>query len=69
MPRRNLRSVATDKVLGSVIENSDGSFTFDRGAADIFKNLRVRMPDSDLGMLLMADGWSNGYLYLSEVIP
>ncbi len=68
MPRRNLRSVATDKVLGAVIDNADGSFTFDRGAADIFKNFRVRMSDSELGVLLMADGWSNGYLYLSEVV-
>lgn len=69
MPRRELRAVSTGKALGAVIANPDGTFTFDQAAQDVFKGMRRRMPDAKLGPLLLADGWSNGYLYLAPEQP
>lgn len=69
MPRRELRTVSGDRVLGAVIGNPDGTFTFDRAAQDVFKGMRRRMPDDKLGPMLLADGWSNGYLYLAPEQP
>lgn len=67
--RRELRAVSDDKVLGAVIANPDGTFTFERAALDVFKGMRRRMSDDKLGPLLLADGWSNGYLYLAPEQP
>ena len=69
MPRRELRVVSDEKVLGAVIANPDGTFVFERVAQEVFKGMRRRMSDDKLGPLLLADGWSNGYLYLAPEQP
>jgi hypothetical protein len=62
---RELRSVQTEKVLGSVTVADDGAITY-RGAAEDVLSGAVRRLGAEAGQVLMADGWSNGYLYLAE---
>jgi len=39
----------------------------DGAAQGVFENLRDFMGDKSLGTNLIADGWSNGYLWLGDV--
>lgn len=61
--RRELRSVRDEKVLGAVI--LDGAhLTLEGGAQNVLSKTVERM-GPDAGRILMAEGWSNGYLYLA----
>lgn len=62
--RRELRSVRTEELLGSVVV-LDGVVTLEGGALDVLAKTVERL-GPDAGKILMADGWSNGYLYLAE---
>lgn len=62
--RRELRSVRTEELLGSVVV-VDGVITLEGGALDVLAKTVERL-GPDAGKILMADGWSNGYLYLAE---
>jgi hypothetical protein len=63
--KRELRVADTDKVLGS-ISSSAGKVSFDGAAADVFARLRTDLGDSKAASQLLADGWSNGKLYLAD---
>lgn len=63
---RELRSVSTEENLGAVIVAADGAVTFDRAAADVLGAMRRKLGDEAAARTVMAEGWSNGYLYLSE---
>lgn len=63
--RRELRSVRTEELLGSVVVDHDGVLRLEGGAQGVLGKTVERM-GADAGRLLMADGWSNGYLYLAE---
>jgi hypothetical protein len=66
MARRELRVVATEQKLGAVAI-VDGKAVFEEKAQTTFAGLRRRFDDDvKLARLLLKDGWSNGYLYLSE---
>lgn len=62
--RRDLRSVRTENVLGAVIVSDNGTITYEGAAEDVLSGV-VRRLGKDAGEVLMADGWSNGYLYLA----
>ncbi|HEX6970227.1 MAG TPA: hypothetical protein VF174_15640 [Micromonosporaceae bacterium] len=59
-----LRAVGSDKVVGTV-EFEDGVLTLAGAAGDAFAALRRHLGDQRLGEDLVANGWSNGYLYLA----
>lgn len=64
MPQRDLRVVATEKVIGSVIL-TDGEVMLVGAARDVFAQL-LSTPQLGVSVgALMRDGWSNGYLYLA----
>lgn len=62
--RRELRSVRTGEVLGAV----DDALTppFEGAAADVLGGLRRQLGDEQTVRTVLADGWSNGYLYFPE---
>lgn len=65
MRSRELRVVESEKPLGSVGLGDDGQPFFDGAAADVLSGDRRRVGDETLIPRLLADGWSNGYLYLA----
>lgn len=67
MVRRELRIAATEKVVGYVDLPDDGDPVFDGAAGDVFAGLLRRVGPDRLRDSLIADGWSNGYLYLAPV--
>jgi hypothetical protein len=66
MRRRELRVVATEKVVGAVVAADDGTVAFEEFAGDVFSGLRRRLGDAETARRLLDDGWSNGYLYLTD---
>lgn len=62
---RELRSVRTENVVGAVTVTDDGTITYQGAAEDVLSGV-VRRLGANAGRVLMADGWSNGYLYLAE---
>lgn len=63
---RVLRSVSTEENLGAVIVAADGTVTFDRAAGNVLGAMRRQLGDEVAARTVMAEGWSNGYLYLAE---
>lgn len=63
MRRRELRSVRTEDRVGSVGLGDDGKPFLTGGAKDIFRRIGT---DAAAVKGLLDDGWSNGYLYLSD---
>lgn len=67
--RRELRVVATEAVVGAVeVDDRGGVPTFDGAAGPVFERMREREGAGPLAARLLADGWSNGYLYLADAI-
>lgn len=66
MVRRELRTVQGDRVVGAVEVLDGGRSRFDGQAAEVFARLRARLGDDQAAHSLLAEGWSNGYLYLAE---
>jgi hypothetical protein len=65
MARRELRVVASEKRVGAV-SLVDGEAVFEQAAQTTFAPYRRHFDDDvKLAKLLLADGWSNGYLYLA----
>lgn len=67
MKRRDLLSVRTGKVLGSVSE--DGTMT--GWASEVLGGLRRAHPhwsDAQVAAAVLRDGWANQALYFGEVI-
>lgn len=62
--RSELRSVATEQVVGAVQVVAEVP-RFDGAAAAVFAGVRRRLGDLAAAQMLIADGWSNGYLYLA----
>lgn len=65
MPKRELRVVGTDVVVGTVDEERGDRFT--GHAVHVFTHMCDRLGADEAARQLIADGWSNGYLYLAEV--
>lgn len=66
MATRELRVVATDEGIGSVAFDGH-ELIFDGAAQSVFQGLRERLGDEVLGANLIDGGWSNGYLYLTDL--
>jgi hypothetical protein len=66
--RRDLVAVRGGDVIGSVTLDGD-QVTFDRFANDALAGMRRDLGDLKTGRQVMADGWSNGYAYFTEVQP
>lgn len=64
MPSRELRTVTGDDTVGSVTFYN-GRLTFKGIAESVFAYQLEQLGQTDLGTLLLDDGWSNGYLYLA----
>ena len=64
MPHRELRVVATERVVG-LVAIEDQTVRFDGVARQVFSRLRRDLGDTDAAQRLLNDGWSNGYLYLA----
>lgn len=65
MRTRELRVVESEKPLGTVNLDDDGTLTFTGGAEGVFAGM-LRRQGKALGPELLNDGWSNGYLYLAD---
>lgn len=64
--RRELRSVATEEVIGAVDDAADPPF--EGAAGDVLGGLRREVGDAKAVEILLDEGWSNGYLYLAEPV-
>ena len=64
MTSRELRNVQTERVLGLVLY-ANGRLSFEGGADAIFRRMVSMHGERVVGEELMANGWSNGYLYLA----
>jgi hypothetical protein len=64
--RRELRSVATEEMLGAVDDAKGPPFEGDAG--DVLKGLRREVGDVKASEIVLAEGWSNGYLYFGDLI-
>ena len=63
---RELRIQTTDQKIGSV---SEAEPHFRGAASEQFADARRRVGDDEAARVLIANGWSNGYIYLSEPTP
>jgi hypothetical protein len=67
--RRELRTVEGDRAVGAlVIDDGTGAIEFERYASDALARLRRTLGDEKAARAVMADGWSNGYLYFSDPV-
>lgn len=66
--RRELKSVRTEEVLGSVVATGDWR-DFTGTAGNVLSALRRRLGDDKAVDLVMDEGWSNGYLYFGDPKP
>lgn len=65
--RRELLSLRSGSTLGAVVV--EGKIrTFEGQAGNILSGLRRQVGDNTAVDLVMAEGWSNGYLYFGEVV-
>lgn len=66
--RRELLLVPAARAGGYVEVARGGTGSFSGNAAQVFATLRTIFDDDDrLAAGLIADGWSNGYVYLGPV--
>ena len=64
--RRELRSVATEEIVGAV-DDAKGP-PFEGAAGVVLGGLRREMGDVKASETVLAEGWSNGYLYFGALI-
>lgn len=65
--RRELRAVRDEAVYGAVDTNRDP--VYEGIAGEVLGVLRRQLGDARAIESVMADGWSNGYLYFAEATP
>lgn len=65
--RRDLRSVRTETVVGAISDAADEGFV--GAAASVLGAMRRDLGDDETIRRVMAEGWSNGYLYFAEPTP
>jgi len=65
MPQRQLRVTANNRELGAVAHDAAGP-RFEGATARVFARVRAEQGDDAAAQALVADGWSNGYLYLDK---
>lgn len=65
--RRELRSVRDERVLGAVDDTLVVPFV--GAAGDVLSGVRRERGDAEAVRQVIADGWSNGYLYFAEPTP
>lgn len=63
--RRELQSVRTGQVLGAVVLDRAGP-SFEGRAGEVLAAMRRRLGDTRAAELVIAEGWSNGYLYFAD---
>ncbi|HEX7160542.1 MAG TPA: hypothetical protein VF223_04805 [Trebonia sp.] len=66
--RRDLLDLASGQTVGSLTLEGD-VVTFDRYANSVLRNMRAKLGDLEAAKQVMADGWSNGYLYFADPTP
>jgi hypothetical protein len=66
--RHELRDVNTERVVGAVGVHGD-AVRSDEYAGTVLATLRRKLGDAALANHVIADGWSNGYLYFAEATP
>lgn len=64
MPKRELRIVRDETVVGAVVVDGDTA-QFEGQARDVFARMCHQLGDHAAAQRLITDGWSNGYLYLA----
>lgn len=62
--KRELRTVAADRVVGAVIRDARG-IRWEGAAKNLLRGERLRSGDAKVAADLLARGWSNGYVYLA----
>jgi hypothetical protein len=65
--RRELRSVATESIVGAVDDGAPEPF--EGQAAKVLGWMRRTLGDTETIRQVLADGWSNGYLYFADPTP
>ena len=65
--RRILRSVRDERIYGAV--DTERIPPFEGAAGDVLGAYRRRFGDARTLKMVMADGWSNGYLYFADPAP
>ena len=68
MSRRPLLSGEEPGTEIGAVEWDGETLTLEGAAEGVFESLRDFMGDESLGTNLIAEGWSNGYLWLGEVV-
>lgn len=64
-----MRSVRDEQVLGAVDDVRIADAAFVGAAGDVLSALRRELGDEEAVRRVLADGWSNGYLYFAEPTP
>lgn len=64
--RRELRTVRGDHLRGAVDDSLRSPFVGQ--AADALRGLRGEVGDNRAVEIVLAEGWSNGYLYFAEPV-
>jgi hypothetical protein len=67
--QRELRVVASEQVVGHIVGLPSGTVEYREAADGMWRPLRARVGDDKAGRLLLEEGWSNGYLYLTPLRP
>lgn len=62
--RRELRAVRDEQVYGAVDTAADPPF--EGSAGNVLSRMRRELGDAATVKAVMAEGWSNGYLYFAE---
>lgn len=65
MSQRPLLRVVSNTPLGVVAHDESGA-RFEGATAGVFAQTRAEQGDDVAARTLVADGWSNGYLYLGD---
>lgn len=68
MPRRLLLSGEEPGTAIGAVSFYDDTLVLEGAAESVLGTLAERMGPEEFGAAVMADGWSNGYLWLGEVI-
>lgn len=67
MKKRELIVVGSNKVVGAVGVDDEGSPLFQGGAAQVFSGQLRKSSRKKVADDLLKNGWANGYVYLGDV--
>lgn len=67
--RREYRIAKTGQTIGSIMVDEDGTPYFEGAATEILRDSRRKLGDAAVARQILAEGWSNGYVYFAEATP